>query len=89
MRNNPKDTADEIFESYYDVTPLNASFLDTAKQANEKILNDRKLVKECSLICIDEIIKAGNDVISDLMDGYKDQEFNDYWQEVKNEIEKL
>lgn len=50
---------------------------------------DDELLQQTSLICIDEIIKAGNDVISDLMDGYKDQEFNDYWQEVKNEIEKL
>lgn len=50
---------------------------------------DDELLQQTALICIDEIIKAGNDVISDLLDGYKDQEFNNYWQEVKNEIEKL
>lgn len=44
---------------------------------------------ECAKIAVDEIINAGNDIISELIDGFHDLGFNMYWQEVKNELNKM
>lgn len=45
--------------------------------------------KKCALIVVDEIIDKGNRIISELIDDYFDSEFNNYWSEVKSEIDKL
>lgn len=45
--------------------------------------------KKCALICVEEIIKSGNALVNELADGYIDEHFNNYWQEVKIEINKL
>jgi hypothetical protein len=67
---------------------------EKAKELRDKYLNVRwdigtGYAKQCALIAVDEIIeelkflKDTEDCNEDVFDGYH------YWQEVKNEIEKL
>lgn len=48
-----------------------------------------QIAVECAKIAVEEIIEAGNNIISELIDGYEDLEFNNYWQEVKKELNKM
>ena len=86
----PKEKAKELFDKFYDVTPLDANINDSVKEANNKILADRNIAKQCALICVDEILKPMkyNDGFN-----YTTQHLNPqlkkYWQEVKQEIELL
>ena len=43
---------------------------------------DKNLAKQCALIAVDEILNATNSI-------YVFNSLNEYWQEVKQEIEKL
>lgn len=45
--------------------------------------------KACALICVEELLNAGNVLTSELLDGFEDVEFNNYWKEVKQEIQNL
>jgi hypothetical protein len=68
----------------------------TPKEKADKLVNemytcyqghiDKYTAKQCALIAVDEIIKE-NDLF-DRTDGYVQKRI-DYWQEVKQEIEKL
>jgi hypothetical protein len=78
----PKEKADELFDKYYSVKWHNGKKVcSMSKQA----------AKDCALIAVDEIIKSSparspiNDS-SDFMPHFKAVK---YWQEVKEEIEKL
>lgn len=44
---------------------------------------------QCSLIAVDEITQEGNNITSLLLDGYEDFEFNNYWNEVRKELDNL
>ena len=75
----PKEKAEELVKVYYKLLPISASF--------EYSLN---ICKQCALIAVDEIIKS-NPCYEDSDRGGNFQ-WNDntyYWQEVKNEINKL
>jgi hypothetical protein len=49
-----------------------------------------ELAKQSALIAVDEISKVVNDIWMDsFTTGESDNKFYNYWQEVKNEIEKL
>ena len=61
------------------MTPKAKAFSLYFKFIRDVIADDKK-AKQCALIAVDEIINAGKDV----------DEFSDsYWQQVKQEIEKL
>ena len=61
------------------MTPKEKAFSLYFKFIRDVIADDQK-AKQCALIALDEIINAGKDV----------DEFSDsYWQQVKQEIEKL
>jgi len=52
---------------------------DNSHYLNQNIEIDKLIAKQCALICVDEIVKNTLQVSQVL----------DYWQEVKQEIEKL
>jgi len=79
----PKEKAKQLFDNFYSITPLDADFSDSVDEANRKILSDRKHAKQCALIAVDEIIKYQEKISEHY---WIDLE---YWQEVKQEIEKL
>jgi len=66
----PQEKAQELFGKY-------AMYLRANLMYDEEANED---AKQCALIAVDEIIKAGQDV---------DEFADSYWQEVKQEIEKL
>ena len=71
----PKEKAKELFNKYATYVVMWAGGIETSKQN----------VKQCTLIAVDEISKCTK---------YEKQKFNndrfseDYWKEVKQEIEK-
>jgi hypothetical protein len=77
----PKEKAEEIYQEYLDIIYVK----------NQKIINPingstiayyNNIAKQCALIAVDEILK--NYYKNHFQKGKK----IDYWQEVKNEIEK-
>ena len=79
----PKEKAEELVDKFYQTTP------------NENYVNDPlgigryeawKQAKQCALIAVDEIL-----IIQGAYTGNRDEfkTYLDYWQEVKQEIEKL
>ena len=70
----PKEKAKELIEKYRDVS---ISFVDSIEGTCDIRINNED-AKECALIAVDEILK---------LDIYKSDQW--YWEEVKEEIEKL
>ena len=68
--------ANEIGNKMY-----NGSIFDYSKDEH---LIEKENAKRCALIAIDEILKMKAEFWDDLQ-----SEYFDYWQDVKNEIEKL
>ena len=56
---------------------------DTVDEVNRKALKDFDLCKQCAIIAVDEILKHEANFHC-VLDGA-----TEYWQEVKQEIEKL
>lgn len=86
-----KEKAVELFDKFYDLTPLDVSTNDTVSQANNKILKDRAIAKQCALICVDEILEATK-IKQHTMSRSTIQfkwVYSEFWQKVKTEIEKL
>jgi len=69
----PKEKAMELIER----------FIQQTRNKNDKLAMSYQRAKMCALIAIDEIIKSNYKVLS----GVKPSFYN-YWQEVKQEIEK-
>jgi len=68
-----KEKAKELVERFY-----------------EKRVLDYQAAKQCALICVDEILKTDPMIIWGESDSGIDYKSNDdYWNEVRNEIEKL
>lgn len=69
----PKEKAKEIFNQYWDLLAIH------------DVRNRRTFTKQCALIAVDEILNDDWYIQSfdDMMERKK------YWQQVKNEIEKL
>ncbi len=81
----PREKADELVGKCFDtfINDKDEHYLGTAW----------KLSKQCAIIAVDEIINSNpnNPLFSDKKteNGYTDMTPIDYWQEVKQEIEKL
>jgi hypothetical protein len=70
----PREKADELYSKLFFALP---SYADEGQQ-------EHKAAKQCALIAVDEIIEEAL--------GLDDNDYQskfDYWQEVKQEIEKL
>jgi hypothetical protein len=73
---SPKEKAEELYSKYYN--RIEHTF-------NEDVSGfEKDIVKACALIAVDEIILQNNVWIKQIGKGT-----NNYWQEVKEEIEKL
>lgn len=80
----PKEKAKELVDKFYQFFPLNKDVNTTDGELSWEY-NDWSQAKQCALIAVDEIINS-DWVIQTI------QDFNawkNYWQEVKQEIEKL
>lgn len=88
MNNNSsitvKQRAKEIFDKYFVILPLEASFSDTAEIANQKCVDHYNLALTCAIQSVDNIL---NFMITDL--NWSQNGNIDLWQEVKQELEKL
>lgn len=80
----PTEKAKELFSKFNAEIPIEASFSDSAEYAIEKMKRDHLATKQCALICVDKMIIE----LEDIEDGYR-MDRVDYWQEVKQEIQKL
>jgi hypothetical protein len=73
----PKEKAAELFNKFENTLP------DAVEVSKQHIV-------DCALIAVDEILKVVNDIWMDsFTTGESDNKFYNYWQEVKQEIEKL
>jgi hypothetical protein len=70
----PREKADELYSKYDDL--LNKDF-------GNPIVFDNQL-KQCTLIAVDEILEMDLPILEEDAD-----EFYDYWEQVKKEINKL
>jgi hypothetical protein len=77
----PKEKAEELVDKFCDEIPMETSLNDSIKEVNRKMMADRKTSKQCALIAVDEICKV--------LDGFNYTPTQDYWKEVKQEINKL
>lgn len=81
----PKKKANQLFDKINIHIPINASFKDSAEEASWKIEKDHLSTKKIALIAVDEII----DSIDIGFEDYKGLAKNSYWNEVKQELEKI
>jgi hypothetical protein len=71
----PKEKAEQLLHEY------RMLFMDEGEDYGEEILVS-VLSKQCALIAVDEIINSvDNEHVSDI--------YNEFWEEVKQEIEKI
>jgi hypothetical protein len=80
----PKEKAEELFWNYTKVHNFSA-ILDFDGNTHIDLEYGISKVKQCALIAVDEIIKELTEEISPSVHGFRHQ----YWQQVKQEIEKL
>jgi hypothetical protein len=89
----PKDKAEEIILNYESIIVLN-SWCD--ENTTEKEIN--RLIKLCALIAVDEILEATIKYVAIRekveysktgFDNVVHSQYDKFWQEVKQEIEKL
>jgi len=74
---SPKEKAKEIYNKYWGLLMMH------------NVLHRKLFTKECALIVVDEIIHNNNE-LNGFGDGWMYIEENtDYWQQVKQEINKL
>ena len=71
----PKEKAKELVDKYSTYVVMWAGGIETSKQN----------VKQCALIAVDEIFKT----VSMCIPYRHESTYSNYWQEVKQEIEKL
>ncbi len=69
-----REKAEELFDKYYQI------FVDDIDE--HFIDTSKRISKQCALIAVDEIIRY-------VLPRYQDFTFALYWEEVKQEIEKL
>lgn len=79
----PKEKAQQLFDRFIDIIPANDK-----KDLMEFIKVDRAAAKQCALIAVDEILSASSIKLSEY-DSCKFVYIDEYWQQVKTEIEKL
>lgn len=72
----PKEKAQELVDKFIEFTQ--------DWDARDGYINDEFRAKECALIAVDEILEMDLPILEEEAD-----KFYDYWEEVKQEIEKL
>ena len=72
----PKEKAEELVDKFWDKLYAIPSFNNPTELAEQS--------KQCALICVDEILESHYKVLVGVM-----PKTYDYWQEVKEEINKL
>jgi vacuolar-type H+-ATPase subunit H len=82
----PKEKAKELFDKFYQYA--NEEFEDNLNEYPGQVLSERRKVrkessKQCALIAVDEILN-----VTAGLNGWIGG-FQSYWEEVKQEIEKL
>ena len=81
----PQEKAQELVWKYYHILEHTIS--------NEYLSVTKEIVKQCASIAIDEILKLDNintyNYLTENKENLIVQLANNYWQEVKQEIEKL
>ena len=84
---SPKEKAKELVEKFI---PNVYCYLGSGMLTNE-YSEEVALVnaKKQALTCIDEIVNNGNELTYDLLDFYHDENFNNYWYLVREELNKL
>jgi hypothetical protein len=76
----PKEKAEELVEKYM-------PHIAGADRYNTTLgIYNKDISKQCALIAVDEILNA---ISSNMYDEEEYNKVNDFWQEVKTEIEKL
>jgi hypothetical protein len=78
----PKDKATELIDNFYQLFPFNKYVNTTDGELNWEY-NDWHQSKQCALIAVDEMLDASIGYFDDL------HPYVNFWQEVKQEIEKL
>jgi len=73
----PKETAEELIDRYYQLFPLENQVITTDGELSWEYNSWEKAI-ECTLICVDEIYINNTD-----------ESKNDYWIEVKTELEAM
>ena len=85
----PSSKSKELFYTFYELTPLDASINDTVEEASHKIMRDRHIAKLCALACVDEIMKS-NAIFNDIkLEDGRVCTSDFFWREVKAEIRKI
>jgi hypothetical protein len=77
----PKEKATQLCDAFYQKLPLERNVITTDGDLSWEY-NSWQRAKECALIAVDEILNVTVG-LTDFTDDF------DYWQEVKQEIEKL
>ncbi len=83
----PKEKAKKLFDKFYQYA--NEEFEDSLNEYPGQVLSERRKIrkessKQCAIIAVDEILSMG--IMSHSGDW---QMAKSYWEEVKQEIEKL
>ena len=84
---SPKEKAKELVEKFI---PNVYCYLGSGMLTNE-YSEEVALVnaKKQALTCIDGTVNNGNELTYDLLDFYHDENFNNYWYLVREELNKL
>jgi hypothetical protein len=81
----PKENAKELIESFYKCMPFRDVKLTSCDETPELIIQMEKLsAKQCALIAVDEMIKQQQIQFDEMV-----WSCVGYWQEVKQELEKI
>ena len=75
----PKEKAKELFEKFYPYVMMDGYYYEATKEG------DIQNAKECALFAVDEIFKT----VSMCIPYLNESTYSEYWNEVKQEIEKL
>ena len=85
----PKEKAEELVDKFYQTTP-NEAWINEPVGLSEEY-KAWKQAKECALIAVDEIMNVCPFIGIEFAtsEGGKESDAKEYWQEVKQELEKL
>lgn len=84
----PKEKAEKLFNEVNILIPIDANINDTGKEAYEKMKSDHVATKKICLLIVSEIKNANGSETSHWT-GKKWVDFETYFNEVEQEIEKL
>jgi hypothetical protein len=85
MTPSPKEKAKELADKFYQTTPNEAWYNPPIGSITSKEYKAWEQAKECALIAVDEVLFSLNAIT----DKYVELGMRTFWQEVKQELEKL